>query len=58
MDSLIETEAETLVEVLVDSEALIESETDWLVDTEALVLVDSLNETEALVEAETEFETD
>ena len=41
MDSLIETEAETLVEVLADSEALIESKTDWLVETEALMLCDS-----------------
>ena len=58
VDSLSETEAETLVEVLADSEALIEAETDWLVETEALVLVDSLSETEALVEADTEFDKD
>ena len=48
MDSLIETEAETLVEVLADSEMLNELETDWLVETEALVLCDS----------ETDVETD
>ena len=48
MDSLIETEAEMLVEALADSEALIESETDWLIETEALVLCDS----------ETDVETD
>ena len=48
MDSLIETEAETLVEVLADSETLNESETDWLVEIEALVLCDS----------ETDIETD
>ena len=48
MDSLVETEAETLLEVLADSEALIESETDWLIEIEALVLCDS----------ETDVETD
>ena len=41
-------EAETLVEVLADSETLNESETDWLVEIEALVLCDS----------ETDVETD
>ena len=44
-DSLIEVEtltaAETLVEALADSEALIESKTDWLVEIDALVLCDS-----------------
>ena len=44
VDSLVETEAL----VLADSEALIESETDWLVEIEALVLCDS----------ETDVETD
>ena len=68
MDSLVETEAlneaETLLEVLADSDALIEPETDWLVEIEALVLddslsdIDSLVETEAFNEAETEVETD
>ena len=48
MDSLSETEAETLVEALDDSEALIESKIDWLIETEALVLCDS----------ETDVETD
>ncbi|KXU56418.1 hypothetical protein HMPREF3219_0201820 [Streptococcus salivarius] len=48
MDSLIETEAETLLEVLADSEMLNELETDWLVEIEALVLCDS----------ETDVETD
>ena len=46
MDSLIETEAETLIEVLADSEALIEAETDWLVEIEALVLCDSETDVE------------
>ena len=45
MDSLVETEAlneaETLLEALADSEALIEPETDWLVEIEALVLCES-----------------
>ena len=48
VDSLIETEAETLVEALADSETLIESEIDWFIETEALVLCDS----------ETDVETD
>ena len=52
MDSLLETEvlndAETLLETLADSEALIEPETDWIVEIEALVLCDS----------ETDVETD
>ncbi|EQC73593.1 hypothetical protein [Streptococcus sp. HSISS3] len=48
MDSLVETEAETLLEALADSETLIEPETDWLVEIEALVLCDS----------ETDVETD
>ena len=48
VDSLIETEAETLVEALSDSDTLIESEIDWLVEIEALVLCDS----------ETDVETD
>ena len=53
-DSLIEvetlTEADTLLEVLADSEALIESETDWLIETEALVL--ALSDSETLNEPE------
>ena len=48
VDSLIETEAETLLEALADSDALIESEIDWIVEIEALVLCDS----------ETDVETD
>ena len=48
VDSLSKTEAEMLVEALADSEALIESETDWLAEIEALVLCDS----------ETDVETD
>ena len=41
-------EAETLLEVLADSETLNEPETDWLVEIEALVLCES----------ETDVETD
>ena len=48
VDSLSETEAETLLEALADSEALNEPETDWLIEIEALVLCDS----------ETDVETD
>ena len=46
MDSLIETEVLNEVEALADSEALIESETDWLVEIEALVLCDSETDVE------------
>ena len=41
-----------LVEALADSEALIESETDWLAETEALVL--ALSDSETLNEPETD----
>ena len=41
VDSLVENEVRNEVEALADSEALIESETDWLVEIEALVLCES-----------------
>ena len=47
MDSLVETEAETLLEALTDSETLNELETDWLIEIEALVLCDSETDVEA-----------
>ena len=58
VDSLIETEAETLVEALVLCDSETDVETDWLAETEALVLAladsDTLNELETdwLIETE------